>query len=149
MKIESETQVDNTAGWRHSGFSVHNKVKASTKQEAEKVGKYMIRPLLSHALCFPTMLEWKNRHKKAHLAVTSKTKFFYEVIEGIPMVKNPEEPMYGEDVFILEEELSIGEAAGKEEYMFSEIQAIVVDDEGRIEDEVFLRAPMAVFSAGA
>jgi hypothetical protein len=35
------------SGWRHSGFSAHSKVKASTKQEAEKVGKYMIRPLLS------------------------------------------------------------------------------------------------------
>ncbi len=33
--------------WRHSGFSVHSKVKASTKKEAERVGKYMIRPILS------------------------------------------------------------------------------------------------------
>jgi hypothetical protein len=33
--------------WKHSGFSVHSKVRAETKQEAEKVGKYMIRPLLS------------------------------------------------------------------------------------------------------
>jgi len=39
--------VEKIAGWRHSGFSVHSKVKAETKQEAEKVGKYMIRPLLS------------------------------------------------------------------------------------------------------
>jgi len=34
-------------GWRHSGFSVHSKVRAETRQEAERVGKYMIRPLLS------------------------------------------------------------------------------------------------------
>jgi hypothetical protein len=33
--------------WRHSGFNVHSKVKAQTKSEAERVGKYMIRPVLS------------------------------------------------------------------------------------------------------
>jgi hypothetical protein len=29
------------------GFSVHSKVRAQTRKEAERVGKYMIRPLLS------------------------------------------------------------------------------------------------------
>jgi len=33
--------------WRHTGFSVHSRVRARTKKEAERVGKYMIRPLLS------------------------------------------------------------------------------------------------------
>jgi len=33
--------------WRHTGFSVHSRVRAKTKPEAERVGKYMIRPLLS------------------------------------------------------------------------------------------------------
>jgi len=33
--------------WRHTGFNVHSKVRAKTKSEAERVGKYMIRPLLS------------------------------------------------------------------------------------------------------
>ena len=33
--------------WRHTGFSVHSKVRAETKSEAERVGKYMIRPVLS------------------------------------------------------------------------------------------------------
>ena len=47
QELISETLVEKIAGWRHSGFSVHSKVKAETKQEAEKVGKYMIRPLLS------------------------------------------------------------------------------------------------------
>jgi len=36
-------------GWRHSGFSIHSKVRAQTRKEAERVGKYMIRPLLSLA----------------------------------------------------------------------------------------------------
>jgi hypothetical protein len=33
--------------WRHTGFSVHSKVRAKTRKEAERVGKYMIRPVLS------------------------------------------------------------------------------------------------------
>jgi len=51
---------------------------------------------------------------------------------GVTVVNNPKEPMYGEDIFSLEEDLSIGETEGREEYMFSEIGAIAVDDEGRI-----------------
>ncbi len=52
--------------------------------------------------------------------------------DGVTVVRNPKEPMYGEDVFSLEEELSIGEAVGREEYMFSEIRGIAVDDVERI-----------------
>jgi len=33
--------------WRHSGLNVHSLVRAKTKPEAERVGKYMIRPILS------------------------------------------------------------------------------------------------------
>jgi len=33
--------------WRHTGFNVHSLVRAGTKGEAERVGKYMIRPLLA------------------------------------------------------------------------------------------------------
>ncbi len=33
--------------WRHTGFNVHSRVRAKTKKEAERVGKYMIRALLS------------------------------------------------------------------------------------------------------
>jgi len=33
--------------WRHTGFSVHSKVRAKTREEAERVGKSMIRSLLS------------------------------------------------------------------------------------------------------
>jgi len=39
--------VQKILNWRHSGFNVHSKVKAQTKSEAERVGKYMIRPVLS------------------------------------------------------------------------------------------------------
>jgi len=51
---------------------------------------------------------------------------------GVIVVKNPKEPMYSKDAFSLEEELSIGEMKGKEEYMFSQLRAIAVDEEERI-----------------
>jgi len=38
-----------------------------------------------------------------------------EEVDGVTIVKNPKEPMYGQDIFSLEEELSIGEAEGREE----------------------------------
>jgi len=33
--------------WRHTGFNVHSRVRARTKVEAERVGKYMVRPILA------------------------------------------------------------------------------------------------------
>ncbi len=51
---------------------------------------------------------------------------------GVTVVKNPKEPMHGEDAFILSEELSIGEEKGREEYMFSEVISIAMDEEERI-----------------
>jgi len=55
-----------------------------------------------------------------------------EEVDGVTVVKNPKVPMYGEDVFNLAEELSIGEAEGREEYMFSYPTSIAVDDEENI-----------------
>ena len=53
-------------------------------------------------------------------------------VDGVTIVKNPKEPMYTEDVFSLEEELSIGEADGPEEYLFSRLSNLTVDDRGYI-----------------
>jgi hypothetical protein len=33
--------------WRHTGFNVHSQVWARTKTEAERIGKYMVRPILA------------------------------------------------------------------------------------------------------
>jgi len=33
--------------WRHTGFNVHSRVRARTKAEAERIGKYMVRPNLA------------------------------------------------------------------------------------------------------
>jgi len=55
-----------------------------------------------------------------------------EEVDGVTVFKNTKEPMYGEDVISLKEELSIGEAEGREEYMFSVIRAIEIDDKENI-----------------
>jgi len=69
-----------------------------------------------------------------------------EEVDGVTVVKNPKEPMYGEDVFSLEEELTIGEAKGPEEYMFSQIIDVGVDDEESIYILDFLEAHIKVFN---
>jgi hypothetical protein len=55
-----------------------------------------------------------------------------EEVDGVTVVKNPKEPMYGEGVPNLEEELSIGEVEGREEYMFFQINSIAVSNNGDI-----------------
>ncbi len=48
---------------------------------------------------------------------------------GVMVVHNPKEPMYGEDVLVLEEDLSIGETQTDEgDYLFSQIRSIAVDE---------------------
>jgi hypothetical protein len=43
----SEERTRLLLSWRRSGFSVHSLVRAKTRKEAERVGKYMSRPVLS------------------------------------------------------------------------------------------------------
>jgi len=46
-ELLSPEWAERLLSWRHTGFNVHSRVRAKTKREAERVGKYMIRPLLS------------------------------------------------------------------------------------------------------
>jgi hypothetical protein len=48
-ELLSPEWAERILSWRHTGFNVHGRVRAKTKIEAERVGKYMIRPLLSSA----------------------------------------------------------------------------------------------------
>ena len=43
-KLLSQDWAECNLSWRHTGFNVHSLVRAKTKLEAERVGKYMIRP---------------------------------------------------------------------------------------------------------
>jgi hypothetical protein len=47
MELLSPEWAERLLSWRHTGFNVHSLVRAKTKKEAERVGKYMIRSLLS------------------------------------------------------------------------------------------------------
>jgi len=58
-ELISEALVEKIIGWRHTGFNVHSKVRAKTREEAERVGKYMIRPLLSLERLSPDEQEGK------------------------------------------------------------------------------------------
>ena len=42
-ELLSPEWAERILSWRHTGFSVHSRVRARTKREAERVGKYMIR----------------------------------------------------------------------------------------------------------
>ncbi|MBM3293472.1 MAG: hypothetical protein FJY82_02990 [Candidatus Aminicenantes bacterium] len=48
-ELLSPEWAERILSWRHTGFNVHGRVRAKTKPEAERVGKYMIRPVLSLA----------------------------------------------------------------------------------------------------
>jgi len=52
-----------------------------------------------------------------------------EVVDGVTIVNNPGEPLYGELVFDLEEDLSIGNEED-ENYMFYRIRDIQIDNDG-------------------
>ena len=46
-KLISVEWVQKILSWRHTGFHVHSQVRGETKKQIERIGKYMIRPLLS------------------------------------------------------------------------------------------------------
>ena len=55
-----------------------------------------------------------------------------EEVDGVTIVKNSKAPLYSENILRLEEELSIGEAEGRDEYVFSRVRDVEVDETGRI-----------------
>jgi ribosomal protein S27E len=46
-ELLSPEWTERILSWPHTGFNVHSLVRAKTKPEAERVGKYMIRPVLA------------------------------------------------------------------------------------------------------
>jgi len=53
-------------------------------------------------------------------------------VDAVTVVKNPKEPMYGEDICLVEEDLSLGKAETGDEYLFSEVRDLAVDEEENI-----------------
>jgi hypothetical protein len=81
---------------------------------------FMILPLV-FLLCFAFACQDKAEWKGT-----------FEEEDGVMVVKNPQEPIYGPEVFNLEEDLIITNEAGEEKYMFQDIQNLAVDDEENI-----------------
>jgi hypothetical protein len=46
-ELLSPEWAERILSWRHTGFSVHSRVRAKTKSETERIGKYIIRPVLA------------------------------------------------------------------------------------------------------
>ena len=51
---------------------------------------------------------------------------------GVTIVQNPKQPIYGEDALVLEEDLSIGDSQDQGDYIFSRIRSLTVDEAGNI-----------------
>ena len=79
-------------------------------------------------------------------AQSTKWKGKIEYEDGVKVIKNPKEPLYGGNVFKLEGELTIGVSEGKEEYMFSRISGIAVDNTERLYVLDYKEAHIRVFS---
>lgn len=72
-----------------------------------------------------------------------------ETAEGVPVVHNPIEPVPPEGLLTkisFQEELTIGEAEGRDEYMFSDIVGVTVDDGERIYILDYQQAQVRVFN---
>jgi hypothetical protein len=75
--------VEKILGWRHTGFNVHSQVRAQTKSEAERVGKYMIRPLLSLKRLFFDETEGKIRYQHSRRGSQEESMDYLEFIARV------------------------------------------------------------------
>ena len=55
-----------------------------------------------------------------------------EEVDGVTIVKNPKEPMYGQDVFNLEGDLTLGKKEGSEGYLFERVRNVDIDKNDNI-----------------
>lgn len=68
-----------------------------------------------------------------------------EIVDGVTIVKNPKDPMYGEEVFSIEEELFIGNHKLNEEPVFISAEIVRVDDSENIYVLDFKASQIKVF----
>jgi hypothetical protein len=62
----------------------------------------------------------------------AKWKGRIEEVDGVTVVKNPKEPMYEDGKLQLKEDLSLGMREGDEDYMFSQVRGLAVDNNENI-----------------
>jgi hypothetical protein len=69
--------------WRHTGFNVHSQVRAQTKREAERVGKYMIRAVLSFKRLFFDETAGRVRYQHSRHGSQEDSMDYPEFIAGV------------------------------------------------------------------
>jgi len=65
---------------------------------------------------------------------------------GVIVIENPKEPLYKDTHFSLIEDLVIGKVQGEEEYMFSHLRSLTVDDEENIYTSDDSDMPLKVYN---
>ncbi len=87
-ELLSPEWAERILSWPHTGFNVHSLVQAKTKPKAERVGKYMLRPIL--ALERLSLLEaegkvgYRHGEKGAELETMDYLEFIARVTSHIP-----------------------------------------------------------------
>jgi hypothetical protein len=69
--------------WRYTGFNVHSKVRATDKEETVRVGKYMIRPLLSLKRLFFDETEGRVRYQHSRHGSQEESMDYLEFIARV------------------------------------------------------------------
>jgi hypothetical protein len=75
--------------WRHTGFNVHSQVRAQTTSEAERVGKYMIRPVLSLKRLFFDETAGRVRYQYCRHGSQEESLDYLEVIARVTSIEDP------------------------------------------------------------
>jgi hypothetical protein len=79
-EILSPEWTERILSWRHAGFNVHSLVRTKTKPESKRVGKYMIRPLLSPERLFFLEQEGKVGYRHGENGAEQETMDYPEFI---------------------------------------------------------------------
>ena len=82
-ELLSPEWAERLLSWRHTGFNVHSLVRTKTKPEAERVGKYMIRPLLSLERLFFLEQEGKVGYRHGENGAEQETMDYLEFIARV------------------------------------------------------------------
>ena len=82
-KLIGPALVEKILSWRHTGFNVHSQVRTQTRKEAERVGKYMIRPLLSLKRLFFDERERKVRYQYSRQGSQEESMDYLEFIARV------------------------------------------------------------------
>jgi len=82
-ELLSPEWAERLLSWRHTGFSVHSLVRAKTKSEAERVGKYMIRPVLALERLIFLEPEGKDGYRYGEKGAEQETMDYLEFIARV------------------------------------------------------------------